>query len=213
MQLRCLQLSCFHCYLGRIASFHAQVYKQLAADDGVSLERSPHNVRSFSIQGLAGDYRRLVQRPRATAWRLLRYAAPDVELATVPPAGGAAAHVLSPCLTDHCAAVEQPWVAHCVCPRRLSTMGMLYSTNKAMAMYRGKQSTSLISSSIHSCLMLCICSQAQPASPWKRHLPISTRAAPARRPVQQHHLLVMTTAHWRCSCASSFRRLCTPPWR
>jgi hypothetical protein len=65
-----------------------QVYKQLAGADGVSLERSPHNVRSFSVQGLAGDYRRLVQRPRATAWRLLRYAAPDAELATAPPEGG-----------------------------------------------------------------------------------------------------------------------------
>jgi hypothetical protein len=67
----------------------AQVYKQLAGEDGVSLDRSPHNVRSFSIQNLAGDYRRLVQRPQATAWRLLRYSAPDAELATVPPAGDA----------------------------------------------------------------------------------------------------------------------------
>jgi hypothetical protein len=66
---------------------HVQVYKQLAGEDGVSLDRSPHNVRNFSIQNLAGDYRRLVQRPRATAWRLLRYTAPDAELATAPPEG------------------------------------------------------------------------------------------------------------------------------
>lgn len=63
------------------------MYQQLAEQDGVSLETSPHNTRHFSILGLAGDYRRLVQRPSALAWRLLRYDAPDAELANVPPEG------------------------------------------------------------------------------------------------------------------------------
>jgi len=64
-----------------------QVYAELAARDGVSLESSPHGTRGFSITGLAGDYRRLVQRQRALAWRLLRYAAPDAELSGVGPSG------------------------------------------------------------------------------------------------------------------------------
>lgn len=65
----------------------AQVYQQLAAQDGVPLDASPHGCRPFSITCLAGDYRRLVQRPSRVAWRLLRYGAPDVDLATVPPEG------------------------------------------------------------------------------------------------------------------------------
>lgn len=64
-----------------------QVYRQLAEQDGVSLESSPHNTRHFSATSLSGDYRRLVLRPSALAWRLLRYDAPDAELANVPPEG------------------------------------------------------------------------------------------------------------------------------
>ncbi len=63
------------------------MYQTLAAADGVSLDAAPHGTRGFSITGLAGDYRRIVQRPRRLAWRLLRYAAPDAELSGVGPAG------------------------------------------------------------------------------------------------------------------------------
>lgn len=69
------------------STYMPQVYQQLAAADGVSLDTSPHGSRPFSITCLAGDYRRLVQRPSRVAWRLLRYGVPDVDLAGVPPEG------------------------------------------------------------------------------------------------------------------------------
>ncbi len=41
----------------------AEVYQQLAAADGVSLEAAPHGCLDFSIAELRGGYRRLLHRP------------------------------------------------------------------------------------------------------------------------------------------------------
>lgn len=41
----------------------AEVYQQLAAADGVSLETAPHGCLEFSIAALRGGYRRLLHRP------------------------------------------------------------------------------------------------------------------------------------------------------
>lgn len=198
---------------------HVQVYKQLAGEDSVSLERSPHNVRNFSIQNLAGDYRRLVQRPRATAWRLLRYGAPDAELATVPPEGEWMVMASrqdrhgKPPTVYGCNAATASGPAACAHKAAAAQHFALHVTNEAMAMCSGKQCLALFSGSIHSYFMLCTCPQAQTASPSSRHLPTSTRAATARRLSHQICLLARMSARWLCSCGSSSRRLCTPPWR
>ncbi|BDA41229.1 Multisubstrate pseudouridine synthase 7 [Coccomyxa sp. Obi] len=59
----------------------AQVYRDLAAEDGISLDSAPHGVRDFSLTALPGGYRRLLHRPRDLNWRLLRYSDPDEPLA------------------------------------------------------------------------------------------------------------------------------------
>lgn len=51
----------------------AEAYTSRAASDGVSLSGGQHSVREFSLASFAGGYRRLLQRPGALAWRLLRY--------------------------------------------------------------------------------------------------------------------------------------------
>ncbi|KAK9908622.1 hypothetical protein WJX75_000533 [Coccomyxa subellipsoidea] len=60
----------------------AQVYRDLAAKDGISLDSTPHGVRDFSLTALPGGYRRLLHRPRDLNWRLLRYSDPDAPLAS-----------------------------------------------------------------------------------------------------------------------------------
>ncbi|EIE24990.1 tRNA pseudouridine synthase D [Coccomyxa subellipsoidea C-169] len=59
----------------------AQVYRDLAAKDGIPLDSAPHGVRDFSMTALPGGYRRLLHRPRDLNWRLLRYSDPDAPLA------------------------------------------------------------------------------------------------------------------------------------
>ena len=59
----------------------AEVYTSRAAADGVSLSGGQHSVREFSLSAFSGGYRRLLQRPGAMAWRLLRYDGADDELA------------------------------------------------------------------------------------------------------------------------------------
>ncbi|CAL8462051.1 g1582 [Coccomyxa elongata] len=59
----------------------AQVYRDLAAEDGIPLDSTPHGVRDFSLAALPGGYRRLLHRPRDLNWRLLRYSDPDAPLA------------------------------------------------------------------------------------------------------------------------------------
>ncbi len=51
----------------------ADVYSRLAAADGVALVGGQHSVREFSLAAFTGGYRRLLHRPAALAWRLLRY--------------------------------------------------------------------------------------------------------------------------------------------
>ena len=60
----------------------AEVYRRVAAEQGVSLDASPHATREFSIRGLPGAYRHVVYRPSDLQYRLLRYDDPDAELAT-----------------------------------------------------------------------------------------------------------------------------------
>ena len=59
----------------------AEAYTSRAAADGVSLTGGQHSVREFSLAAFSGGYRRLLQRPGAMAWRLLRYECADDELA------------------------------------------------------------------------------------------------------------------------------------
>eukprot|EP00850_Spirogloea_muscicola_P001514 SM000005S17311 [mRNA] locus=s5:1339525:1350762:- [translate_table: standard] len=51
----------------------ADVYRSLAAKDGVSLTDSPHNVRDYSVQHLKGDYRRVLQMLPDLEWKLMKY--------------------------------------------------------------------------------------------------------------------------------------------
>lgn len=60
----------------------AEVYRRVAAADGVDLEHSAHSVPEFSLAGLPGAYRHLVHRPSDLKYALLRYDTPDAELAT-----------------------------------------------------------------------------------------------------------------------------------
>ena len=59
----------------------AEAYTSRAAADGVSLSGGQHAVREFSLSSFTGGYRRLLQRPGALAWRLLRYDGAGDELA------------------------------------------------------------------------------------------------------------------------------------
>ena len=59
-----------------------QVYRDLAAKDGISLDSTPHGVRDFSLTALPGGYRRLLHRPRDLNWLLLLYSYPDAPLAS-----------------------------------------------------------------------------------------------------------------------------------
>ncbi len=61
--------------------YSMQVYRDLAAEDGIPLDSAPHGVRDFSLTALPGGYRRLLHRPRDLNWRLLRYSDPDAPLA------------------------------------------------------------------------------------------------------------------------------------
>lgn len=63
-------------------SHRVQVYRDLAAKDGISLDSAPHGVRDFLLTALPGGYRRLLHRPRDLNWRLLRYSDPDAPLAS-----------------------------------------------------------------------------------------------------------------------------------
>mmetsp|Transcript_6179 Transcript_6179/g.22735 ORF Transcript_6179/g.22735 Transcript_6179/m.22735 type:complete len:702 (+) Transcript_6179:121-2226(+) len=57
-----------------------QLYEDLAAQDGVKLKGSPHQVNDFSIDALPGGYRRLVQKPFDLKWRLLKYSGNEESL-------------------------------------------------------------------------------------------------------------------------------------
>lgn len=46
----------------------ARVYQDIAAQHGVNLQRSPHNVKEYSIAHLTGGYRKLLQKPRDMEW-------------------------------------------------------------------------------------------------------------------------------------------------
>lgn len=49
------------------------LFHTLAEEDGISLEESPHKVKMFSITGLTGAYRRIIQKPHNVEWKVLRY--------------------------------------------------------------------------------------------------------------------------------------------
>jgi hypothetical protein len=58
-----------------------QVYRRLAAEDGIALDSAPHGVRDFALTCLPGDYRRVLHRPADLEWVLLRYQDADEPLA------------------------------------------------------------------------------------------------------------------------------------
>jgi tRNA pseudouridine13 synthase len=60
----------------------ADVYRDVAAADGVELERAVHGVAEFSLARLPGAYRHLVHRPADLQYQVLRYDDPNAELAS-----------------------------------------------------------------------------------------------------------------------------------
>ena len=58
------------------------IYDRLAAADNINLGPETHKSRqAFSIQGLTGDYRRIVHKPEGLHWKVLQYSDPDEPLA------------------------------------------------------------------------------------------------------------------------------------
>ncbi len=57
-----------------------QVYTEEAKKLGISLTECSHKVKEFSLTALAGDYRRLLVRPKNMSWSLLLYSHPDQDL-------------------------------------------------------------------------------------------------------------------------------------
>ncbi|KAK7337896.1 hypothetical protein VNO77_18486 [Canavalia gladiata] len=51
----------------------ANVYEDLADKDGISLTKSVHNAKEFSITSMTGSYRRVFQKPINFEWELLTY--------------------------------------------------------------------------------------------------------------------------------------------
>jgi len=56
------------------------IYKQIAAQDGIELDSSPHSVREFMINAFTGDYRRCFLRPTKVSHRVVSYANPNTDL-------------------------------------------------------------------------------------------------------------------------------------
>lgn len=57
------------------------IYKKIAAEDGINLESVSHSVREFSITAFTGDYRRCFLRPKNISHRMTCYADPKADLA------------------------------------------------------------------------------------------------------------------------------------
>lgn len=51
----------------------ADVYRDMAKKDGISLTESVHNIKEFSITSMTGSYRRVFQKPIDFRWDLLSY--------------------------------------------------------------------------------------------------------------------------------------------
>lgn len=56
------------------------IYKQIAAQDGIELDVAPHSVREFMINAFTGDYRRCFLRPTKVSHRIVSYADPKADL-------------------------------------------------------------------------------------------------------------------------------------
>lgn len=56
------------------------IYREIAAEDGIDLNAQAHSVREFSIVGFTGDYRRVYLKPTNVAHRVVSYADPKANL-------------------------------------------------------------------------------------------------------------------------------------
>eukprot|EP00271_Cylindrocystis_brebissonii_P012901 TRINITY_DN32409_c0_g1_i1.p1 TRINITY_DN32409_c0_g1~~TRINITY_DN32409_c0_g1_i1.p1 ORF type:complete len:1158 (+),score=223.73 TRINITY_DN32409_c0_g1_i1:246-3719(+) len=50
-----------------------KVFQEMAEKDGIDLRKCSHNVKEYSVEKLAGDYRRLLLKPRDYSWKILHY--------------------------------------------------------------------------------------------------------------------------------------------
>jgi len=58
----------------------AGIYHEIAKKDGISLIESVHGIKDFSITGMRGGYRRVLQRPIDFKWDLMTYTEDNVPL-------------------------------------------------------------------------------------------------------------------------------------
>ncbi|CAL5084237.1 unnamed protein product [Urochloa decumbens] len=58
----------------------AGIYHEIAKQDGISLIESVHGIKDFSITGMKGGYRRVLQRPIDFEWDLMTYTDDNVPL-------------------------------------------------------------------------------------------------------------------------------------
>ncbi|KAF8668846.1 hypothetical protein HU200_052047 [Digitaria exilis] len=58
----------------------AGIYHEIAKKDGISLVKSGHGIKDFSITGMKGGYRRVLQRPIDFEWDLMTYTDDNVPL-------------------------------------------------------------------------------------------------------------------------------------
>ena len=56
------------------------IYREIAAEDGIDLNTQVHAVREFSMVGFTGDYRRVYLKPTNVAHRVVSYADPKANL-------------------------------------------------------------------------------------------------------------------------------------